>query len=309
MGFINLLLYTLLIIFLGCFIATVIGLMLAWYDMINRGPTPCQGEWRRRIRLMSIAVGALLEAMALFFQVITIPLRYYYDKISTNGYAKEKFKPGDKAPILMVHGWGSGSHSFILIYHYLKRLGFKHMYPITYRPVMKDVGSLAKQVAEKVDEIMEDTGAPYVDIITHSMGGVLTRYAIKNLGIGDKVRRAIMLGGPHMGTRASVFMPIGKNTLQMIYNSNFCKELAEGGMTPGQTEYTSIYSNFDNIVYPPNSSNLGPDANNIIAPFHGHVYLLYSPKVISLVANELIREEAPKNREDDIERVESKLSA
>ncbi len=309
MGVVTFLLYSLLFIYLGCLVATVIGLMFAWYDMINRGPAPCQGAWRKQIKPMNIALGALLEAMALSFQIITIPLQYYYDKIPSNGYGKEKFESGDKVPILMVHGWGSGSHSFIFIYHYLHRLGFKHIYAITYRPVMKNVGSLAKQVSKKVDEILEETGAPYVDIITHSMGGVLTRYAIKNLGIDDKVRRAIMLGGPHMGTRASVFMPIGKNTLQMIYNSNFCQELAEGGMTPGQVEYTSIYSNFDNIVYPPNSSHLGSEANNVIAPFHGHVYLLYSPRVIKLIANELTREEASMEQEDDIKEIESKLSA
>jgi triacylglycerol lipase len=119
------------------------------------------------------------------------------------------------------------------------------------------------------------------------MGGVLTRYAIKNAGAKGKVKKLITLGSPHMGSRVAAFVPMGKNTLQMAYKSRFLKELAKNGMTPGDTKYVSIYSDFDNFIIPQDSSNLGEKAKNIKVPFHGHLRLLYSSRVIRLIADEL----------------------
>ncbi len=142
-------------------------------------------------------------------------------------------------------------------------------------------------MADKIDAVLLETGAPQLICITHSMGGVLTRYAIKNLGADGKVKKVITLGGPHMGSRIAVFAPFGRNTLQMTYQSQFVKELAKGGMTPGSAEYVSIWSDFDNMVLPPHSSDLGKGAKNLKVPFHGHVYLVYSPQVLKLIEEEL----------------------
>ena len=90
-----------------------------------------------------------------------------------------------------------------------------------------------------------------------------------------------------MGTKAAVFAPLARNARQMIYNSPFCHELASGGLTPGDAEYVSIYSDFDNYVFPQESSNLGEKAKNIKVSYHGHVYLLYSPQVLKIVLQEL----------------------
>jgi hypothetical protein len=118
----------------------------------------------------------------------------------------------------------------------------------------------------------------------------LARYVIKNFGAGKKIDKLIALGGPHMGSRVSTFMPIGKNTLQISYKSQFMLELADKKMTPGATKYVSIYSDFDNFVIPQHSSDLGSDAKNIKVSYHGHIHLLYSYQVIQLIIDELQQE-------------------
>jgi len=226
--------------------------IVVWYDAVNFRTRTDEGQWRKGIRFFSIFKGIVIESLCLFFKLITTPLRFYLDRIPKTAV------PDSRPPILFVHGWGSGSHAFLLIYLLLKKQGFKNMYFMTYRPIFADARKLAGQVAEKIDFVREKTGASKINVISHSMGGVLTRYAIKNGGADGKVEKLIALGGD--------------------------------GMTCGDTHYVSIYSDFDNFIIPQDSSHLGDDAKNINVPFHGHIYLLYSFHVIRLIIKELRRE-------------------
>lgn len=269
------------------FITTWVTLSLysiVWYEFVNFKNKADDRQWREKIRLFSIIKGVLIEALCLFLLMITTPLRFYFDRIPKNA------QKDSHLPILFVHGWGSGSHAFMLIYLFLKHHGFKSLYFLTYRPIFSDVSILAKQVAEKVDHVLQKTGAEKITVISHSMGGVLTRYAIKNWGAGEKIDKLIALGGPHMGSRVSAFMPIGENTLQLSYKSSFMVELADNTLTPGDTKYVSIYSDFDNFVIPQDSADLGSDAKNIKVSYHGHIHLLYSYRVIQLIITELQQE-------------------
>jgi triacylglycerol esterase/lipase EstA (alpha/beta hydrolase family) len=276
--------YFLITVLLIAFWITTSLYIVVWYDAVNFRTRTDEGEWRKGIRFFSIFKGVVIESLCLFFKLITTPLRFYFDRIPKTAV------PDSRPPILFVHGWGSASHAFLLIYLLLKKQGFKNMYFMTYRPIFADARKLAGQVAEKIDFVREKTGAAKINVISHSMGGVLTRYAIKNGGADGKVEKLIALGGPHMGSRVAAFVLMGKNTLQMAYKSAFLTDLASGGMTCGDTHYVSIYSDFDNFIIPQDSSRLGADATNINVPFHGHIFLLYSFHVIRLIIKELRRE-------------------
>jgi len=258
--------------------------VVVWYESVNFKNKADDRQWRKQIRLLPVIKGVLIESLSLFFLLITTPLQFYFDRIPKHP------QKGSHSPILFVHGWGCGSHAFLIIYLFLKHHGFKNLYFLSYRPIFSDAAILAKQVAEKVDDVLQKTGAEKVTVISHSMGGVLTRYAIKSLGVGEAIGKLITLGSPHMGSRVSAFVPIGKNTLQMSYKSEFLVELADNTMTPGETEYVSIYSDFDNFIIPQDSSDLGSDAKNIKIPYHGHAHLLYSYRVIRLIIKELRQE-------------------
>lgn len=265
----------------GCFAANLILYAVTWYDHVNFCCTPDEPGWRMDRNYLGAAWGFVMESLAIFLALATWPLHFHFDR--NPGMPA----PGNRPPVLLVHAWGSASHTFLFIRRALKNLGFTNIYTLTYRPVTRDAAILARKVAYKMDEVLKETGAEQLICITHSMGGVLVRYAIKNLGADGKVKKVITLGGPHMGSRIAVFAPWGRNTLQMTYQSKFTKELAEGGMTPGSAEYVSIWSDFDNMVLPPTSSDLGDGAKNLKVPFHGHVYLVYSPKVLKLIRQEL----------------------
>ena len=135
-------------------------------------------------------------------------------------------------------------------------------------------------MAEKIDFVLQKTRASKINVISHSMGGVLTRYAVKNAGANGKVAKLIALGGPHMGSRVAAFMPMGKNTLQLAYKSAFMKELASDGMTPGDTDYVSIYSDFDNFIIPQDSSQGIFTLNHLVLHIIGQIHDLVFTKII-----------------------------
>jgi pimeloyl-ACP methyl ester carboxylesterase len=60
----------------------------------------------------------------------------------------------------------------------------------------RDVRDSARKLAQAIDEWLP---AEPVTIIAHSLGTLVSRYYIQHLGGERKVRRAILMGGPHTG--------------------------------------------------------------------------------------------------------------
>lgn len=58
--------------------------------------------------------------------------------------------------------------------------------------------SKVESLKSKIDKILSQSKSDKVDIIAHSMGGLLAKYYIKNVG-GDKVDKFIDIGTPHFG--------------------------------------------------------------------------------------------------------------
>lgn len=271
----------LLLIYAAVLLTAISMYTVAWYDYVNFRCKADDPAWRRQIQAGAMLTAVFLESLAMFVHLLTRPLRLIFDR------RQPAYAPDGGVPILLVHGFASSSHAFILISRFLKRKGFKNIYAMTYRPVMAGMPTLAQKVAGRIDEVLEHSGADKVVLIAHSMGGPLTRYAIKNLDMMEKVSQVITLGGAHMGTRTAALMPLGENTLQLTYRSDFLKALAEGGLTPGPIDYVSIYSTFDQYIIPQDAADLGPGASNQRLEWHGHVRLLYSRKVNRLIEQAL----------------------
>ncbi len=271
----------LLVIYAVAALVVVLLYMVAWYDYVNFRCKPDEGVWRDNIRYGRILAAVFAESVAMFVHFVTRPLRFVFDR-HRPGSGPEK-----GPPILFVHGWGSASHAFVFISRFLKQRGFKKTYFMTYRPVMTDAAKLSQKLADRIDEVLTAAGSDRLVLVAHSMGAVLARYAIKNLDMEDKVSHVITLGGAHMGSRVAAFMPIGRNTLQLLYQSDFLKDLASAGLTPGKAGYVSIYSAFDEYIIPQDSADLGPGAVNHRLDWHGHARLLYSPRISRLIAEVL----------------------
>lgn len=239
------------------------------------GSKPLPGGTNGALNPLMTAAAIPAEAVGFLLVIVTWPLRFIHDAMPFRARI-----PGEN-PIVLVHGWGANSACFFFVQLWLKARGYGNVYAVSCSPAVIDARKLAAQLSCHIDEALAATGAQKVTLIAHSMGGLLSRYAIRNLGCDAKVERVITLGSPHMGSKVAGMVPGFGNVPQMRYQSAFIRELAAGGMTPGaDVQYFSIYSEFDNFVLPNHSSVLDGNAQNIHVPWHGHCALLYSPVVM-----------------------------
>jgi len=121
--------------------------------------------------------------------------------------------------------------------------------------------TVAQAVAQRVNEIKAATGAAKVDIITHSMGGLSSRYYLKNLGGTANVDDWVSLGGPNHGTTWAYacwwFSPCN----QMIPGSSFLNQLNSVDETPGAVHYGTWWSPCDELINPDTSTILSGATN------------------------------------------------
>src|SRR5207302_748876 len=123
----------------------------------------------------------------------------------------------------------------------------------------------AEVLRDQVDDVLGTTGAQRVDIVAHSMGGLVTRWYLKFLGGTGKVDHFVSFGSPHHGTVvAGLCSLVLTSCKEMQRNSDFLNELDSGDETPGDVEYTTLTSSCDELVLPHSSSALdGADNRDV----------------------------------------------
>jgi triacylglycerol lipase len=151
-------------------------------------------------------------------------------------------------PILFVHGWSESSTIWNTNISRFQADGWTtaELNNWSYNTSQSNV-TTAQQVATKVDQILAATGATKVDLVTHSMGALNTRYYLKNLGGTAKVDDWVSLGGPNHGTDTANFC-ISAACTEMRKGSTFLTNLNAGDETPGAVSYGTWWSPCDSIV-------------------------------------------------------------
>src|SRR4051794_40990187 len=99
-------------------------------------------------------------------------------------------------PILFVHGWSGSTSTWTTMVSRFQADGWTsgELNNWTYNWHQSNA-TTAADIQAKVNSILAATGATKVDIISHSMGALSSRYYIKNLGGDQKVDDWVSLGG------------------------------------------------------------------------------------------------------------------
>jgi triacylglycerol lipase len=165
-------------------------------------------------------------------------------------------------PILFVHGWNSSGAAWFTMIDRFKADGYgdQELFNWTYYSAQSNKIT-AQQLSAKVDSILGVTGASKVDIVTHSMGALSTRYYIKNLSGGSKVDDFVSLGGPNHGTNTAFFCA-QTACVEMRPNSSFLNALNKKDETPGRIiSYGTWWSACDEVINPQRSTILNGATN------------------------------------------------
>ena len=165
-------------------------------------------------------------------------------------------------PILFVHGYTSNAATWNTTIARFQADGWEanRLFAYTFSSTQSNA-TVAQAVAQRVNEIKAATGAAKVDIITHSMGGLSSRYYLKNLGGTANVDDWVSLAGPNHGTTWAYGCFFFSPCNQMIPGSSFLNQLNSGDETPGAVNYGTWWSSCDELINPDTSTILSGATN------------------------------------------------
>jgi triacylglycerol lipase len=193
---------------------------------------------------------------------------------------------GGPTPVLLVHGYVCNRGIWRTMRTLLGRRIDNPIYTLNLEPPLARIDEYVDQLAARVEDICAGSGHERLILVCHSMGGLVARHWMARRGGSGFVEKTITLGSPHHGTRLARF-GVGHNVRQMRYGNEWLAGLAREEMAAERMPaFVSIGTENDNLVYPPESSDL-PGAKNVRLKGVGHVSLQFSPEAADLIAREI----------------------
>ena len=169
-------------------------------------------------------------------------------------------------PILFVHGSGGDKDSFAQMRARFVADGWRddvELFSFTYSSVVTNAAN-AQAVRNHVKYIMEKTGAGKVDIISHEMGSLSSRFYIRYFGGLHHVDAWASIGGPNHGT-TKVLSCTSIPCQEMDASSAFITALNAEVEGPPPARYATWRSPCDEIVEPRESATVWDAANFLTA--------------------------------------------
>ncbi|MFI2208933.1 esterase/lipase family protein [Streptomyces sp. NPDC020141] len=187
----------------------------------------------------------------------------------------------DHPPVVLLHGFVDNRSVFVLLRRSLARHGWRHLECLNHSPLTPDIRAAAALLGTQIEAICARTGRSEVDIVGHSLGGLIARYYIQCLGGDLRVRTLVTLGTPHSGTTVAPLASAHPVVRQMRPGSGLIEELR--GPAPGcRTRFVSFWSDLDQLMVPIETARIEhPDliTENVQVSGVGHLAMPVHPAV------------------------------
>ena len=255
-------------------VVVLLSYSIFWYETANKRPNLIEKRFSRK----NFQLITTLILSELFYDLLTLSSIPF-------GLLKKKnpiLKRGE-TPVLLLHGLFVNKASWFWFKYRLRRQGFNNVTTMNLSSWHNEE-VLTELVAKKVDELRHQGGVNKINIIGHSMGGLIARNYIQLRGGHDKVEQLICLGSPHHGSKLAAFTldPLGK---LLIPNSDFLQRLDQAPI-PESVTTTNIYTSKDNMVLPNESCQI-TWAKNIVLDRMGHTALIYRKSAMTATVTAL----------------------
>ncbi|GAB4292760.1 MAG: hypothetical protein Kow0090_06810 [Myxococcota bacterium] len=183
----------------------------------------------------------------------------------------EPCEPDGYPPLIFVHGLGGGRGDFLPMSWYLWLLGRKRSYKIQFEKG-QTISEQAKALANFIRDVKKATEERQVEIVAHSLGGIVARIAITDHRLGGSIKTLLTLGSPHRGTYPARYANTGV-TKEIRPESELIKKLGEKPL-PKNIRFISFWSRSDLFILPAESAAAEGAEQIDMTPFTHYSYLI-----------------------------------
>ena len=206
---------------------------------------------RRRLVL------TLLVALVLVAGLVTaVAVRAGFGRAAVRPVAQQV-----AGPVLLLPGYGGSTTGLSVLAQRLRAAGKDVTVLELPDHAQGDLAGQAAVLGAAAKAALRRTGAPSVDVVGYSAGGVVARLWAKRYG-GDRLaRRVITLGSPQHGTALAALGSLlaGECPLacqQLISTSPVLAQLNTSPEVPAGPVFVSFWTSHDQVVLPPESAEL-----------------------------------------------------
>lgn len=185
----------------------------------------------------------------------------------------------EQRTVVLVHGFLANRSTLMPLAAYLRMQGMGQQLFFNYASTA-GVEAAARALR---DFLRRRVRGGRIDLVCHSMGGVVSRVYIQQLGGARRVDACVTLCTPHRGTYNSYWVPsrVGRD---LRPDSPLMARLHETRQQAEQVRFLSIAAGADNIVIP---RVYAAHNEEVCIPDVGHLGILFSPRVFRLVHDHL----------------------
>jgi pimeloyl-ACP methyl ester carboxylesterase len=180
-------------------------------------------------------------------------------------------KPDGHRPLIFVHGLGGTRGDFLPMSGFFWLAGRRRSYRIHF-PRGQGVEEMARRLAAFVRKVMKVTGERKVDLVAHSLGGLVSRLAVLEHGLSRNVGTLITLGSPLQGTHCARFA--NTDTLRELRPSSPLLKRLEKKPWPRSVRGISFWSRSDLLILPAQAATTRGMEAVEMTPFTHYSYLL-----------------------------------
>jgi triacylglycerol lipase len=184
----------------------------------------------------------------------------------------------DQRTVVLVHGYLANRSTLYPLAAYLRLRGVKQILHFDY-----DSRAGVERGALGLREFLRrNVRGGRIDLVGHSLGGLVARVYVEALGGARRVDRCVTLGTPHHGTYNSYWLwsRVGG---ELRPDSPLLARLSHSARARG-VRFLSLIAGSDNLVIPRVFAGHGRE---IVIQDVGHVSMLFSPNVFRLVGDYL----------------------
>lgn len=208
----------------------------------------------------------------------------FNDEINLTGKARE-YAAIERFPVIYVPGYGAPPFHSRYLRSRLEVEGFDVSEANLPHFQTGDVPRSAAILAVEVQKTRYEFDAEKVNLVGHSLGGIISRYYLQQLGGWKYVNKAVYLATPHKGVYWAVFGLMTKAGRQILPGSKLIKEMNSNPSRCRKIKCLSIISNFDEMIFPRESGILDCGYNKSVNWPVGHWGLVFSNKAIGWIVD------------------------